>query len=314
MAGNAIALQQAGQLDLLPGYSQAIEMIEKAARVDEAKGIADKATAFQAYARKAKNRDMEYYAAEIRMRAERKAGQLLIEDKAAGRRDAGKGGDRKSPSSSTRVIPSLADFGITYDEAAKWQRIAKLSEHDFELRLARLRAQGKPGSLDAMFSSDSDEWMTPDEILDAVGSVLGQIDLDPCAERTDGRANVPAGQHFGKKLDGLIQVWSGTVYMNAPYSEAGAFVEKLIKSWRDGEVTQAIALLPSRTDQGWYQTLHAVAPVCSVLGRIRFKLPSGELGASGAPFPSAIFYLGPRVDRFASTFDPHFGQISQVRS
>ncbi len=312
MAANALAVQQAGQLDLvLPGYSQAIEMIEKASRVDEAKNVIDKAEAIRIYMLKARNRDGEFYAAKIRMLAERKAG-LLLDESARLRKSQGHGGDRKSRSSET--ILKLSDLGITPDESARWRRMAKLSEHDFELMLARLRAQGKPGSLDAMFSSDSDEWMTPNEILDVVVSVLGQIDVDPCAERIDDRANVPAKQHFNKKLDGLIQVWSGTVFMNPPYSEADKFVEKLIKSWREGEVTQAIALLPSRTDQGWYQDLHSVAPVCSVLGRIRFKLPSGELGASGAPFPSAIFYIGPRLDLFAPKFDPHFGQISQVRS
>jgi len=309
MAGNALAVH--GQFDLeLPGYSKAIEAIERASSVDEAKDLVDKAEAIRIYMLKARNRDGEFYAAKIRMLAERKAGGLLRESALLGKRQ-GQGGNRKSKYQDG--ILKLSDLGITPKESARWQRMAKLSEHDFDILLARLRAQGKPGSLDAMFSSDSDEYYTPGEILDSVVSVLGQIDLDPCAERIDSRANVPAGRHFDKKLDGLIQVWSGTVFMNPPYSEADKFVDKLIKSWREGEVTQAIALMPSRTDQGWYQALHAVAPVCSVLGRIRFKLPSGELAASGAPFPSAIFYLGPRFDLFAPKFDPHFGQISQVR-
>lgn len=42
----------AERLSLLPSYAQALEMIERAAHVDEAKAIRDKAAAFQAYASK----------------------------------------------------------------------------------------------------------------------------------------------------------------------------------------------------------------------------------------------------------------------
>ncbi len=304
----------AAQLDLLPGYSQACEMIEKAASVDEAKDIRDKADAFRLYARKARNHDMEYFAAEIRMRAERKAGELLIESK-ANRQRAGQGGDRRSKyQNGILLLPTLKELKLDPKDAAKWQRIAKLSPREFERRLARIRANGRPGSLDAVFSSDSDEWLTPPGILDSVVSVLGEIGLDPCSEPA--RANVPAGAHFTEKDDGLAQPWSGTVFANPPYSAADAFVEKLIASWKEGEVTQAIALLPSRTDRAWFRALVAVATVCFVTGRIKFNRADGEsVSKGGAPFPSGIFYLGLRAgaDRFAAEFGD-FGPICQVRS
>ena len=101
--------------------------------------------------------------------------------------------------------------------------------------------------------------------------------------------------------------------MNAPYSEAAAFVEKLITSWRDGAVSEAIALLASRTDNAWFRAIIAVAPVCFVMGRIKFIRPDGPDSNTGAPFPSAIFYLGPNRDRFAAIFSD-FGPICEVRS
>jgi phage N-6-adenine-methyltransferase len=303
----------AKQLDLLPGYSQACEMIERASRIDEAKAIRDKASALHAYAIKARNRDMEVLAAEIRMRAERKAGELLIERKKAGTLALKQNGRPKKVS----AIDTLTSIGLTRDEAATWQRIAKLSESDFERRIARLRTNGDRHSLAAVFSTDSDEWMTPKEILDSVVSVLGEIDLDPCAERSDASANVEARFHFTEKHDGLAQPWEGAVFMNPPYSAADAFVEKLIASWKEGDVTQAIALLASRTDRAWFRALVAVAPVCFVAGRIIFNRADGKpVSKGGAPFPSAIFYLGPRVDRFAAEFND-FGpslQSLQVRS
>jgi phage N-6-adenine-methyltransferase len=154
--------------------------------------------------------------------------------------------------------------------------------------------------------------LTPKEILDSVLSVLGTVALDPCAERDDAQANVPAGAHFTEKTDGLKQVWDAeTLFLNPPYSRADAFVEKLIASWREGSVNQAIALLPSRTDRGWFQDLHAIAPVCFVRGRLRFELASRKILKSGAPFPSLIFYIGPRIDRFVAEFETRFGLVKK---
>jgi hypothetical protein len=51
---------------------------------DEAKDIRDKAEAMRAYARQAKNKDLEVDAAEIRIRAERRLGELIRAQKTEG--------------------------------------------------------------------------------------------------------------------------------------------------------------------------------------------------------------------------------------
>lgn len=51
--------------------------IEQAHAVDEVKDIRDRALALQAYARQAQNEELERKAATIRIRAERRAGELL---------------------------------------------------------------------------------------------------------------------------------------------------------------------------------------------------------------------------------------------
>lgn len=58
-------------------YDVMCRAIDAAYEVDEVKDIRDKALALEAYAQQAKNTEAERRACEIRLRAERKAGQLL---------------------------------------------------------------------------------------------------------------------------------------------------------------------------------------------------------------------------------------------
>jgi hypothetical protein len=62
-----------------PLYDQAVAALAAAASVDEVKEIHDRAEAARIYAHRAKNRSMEMDAAEIRVRSERKLGEMLIE-------------------------------------------------------------------------------------------------------------------------------------------------------------------------------------------------------------------------------------------
>lgn len=67
-----------------------------------------------------------------RIRAERRAGELLKETKESGQRHKGHG-DQKSESRHT--TPKLPDFGITRDQSSKWQQLAAR----YELRAQALR-------------------------------------------------------------------------------------------------------------------------------------------------------------------------------
>jgi hypothetical protein len=102
-------------------YDAMCNAIEAAYAVDEVKDIRDKALALEIYARQALNVEAERQACEIRLRAERKAGQLLkAMEKLKGR--------PAKASTETR----LSELGISYDQSSKWQKLATIPTSEFE--------------------------------------------------------------------------------------------------------------------------------------------------------------------------------------
>lgn len=157
----------------------------------------------------------------------------------------------------------------------------------------------KANGMSVHFSSKSPEHYTPQEIIDATVAVMDAIDLDPCSNSKD-TPNIPALDHYTAEDDGLSLSWFGRVYMNPPYGRGAngiaAWVTKLASEYEQGNVTEAIALVPGRIDTQWWQTLRSY-PACFVTGRLTF------IGnEDSAPFPSVVFYLGENSKRFYEVF------------
>jgi hypothetical protein len=64
-------------------------------------------------------------ATEIKVRAERKAGQLLDDTKKNKQRQSGHG-DQKS--GSQNATPTLAELGVSKDQSSRWQKLASMPE------------------------------------------------------------------------------------------------------------------------------------------------------------------------------------------
>ena len=126
-------------------YDAAKKALAAASRVDEAKNIRDRAEAVRVYATQARDYDLQNRAATIRLLAERRAGQLLIDmEKNPGTRGDGRprkdGTVQRRYSRATAKPPTLEELNISKVQSSKWQRLAKLLDDDsFEEALNRAK-------------------------------------------------------------------------------------------------------------------------------------------------------------------------------
>ena len=73
-----------------------------------------------------------------------------------------------------------------------------------------------------MFSSQTDEWETPQILFQALDREFG-FDLDVCATPENAKCRL----YYTRNQDGLRMPWSGTVWCNPPYGrKIGSWVKK----------------------------------------------------------------------------------------
>ena len=126
-------------------YERARLALAECKAVDEVKAWADKAAAMQAYGRMAKDKTLEVDAAEIRLRAERRLGEMIGAQKKDGglsRGAAGAGVNQHTPKevrSSVTTAPKLADAGISKDLSSRAQKLAAVPKAEFEAEVGQWR-------------------------------------------------------------------------------------------------------------------------------------------------------------------------------
>jgi len=119
-------------------YDAMCHAIDAAYEVDEVKDIRDQAIAWEFYGRMARNVEAERRACEIRLRAERKAGQLLSQmEKAKGAAQPGIG---RSGGTRSDGPTALRDLGVTKQQSSDWQKLGRVPQEQFEQSLK----SGKP--------------------------------------------------------------------------------------------------------------------------------------------------------------------------
>jgi len=129
-------------------YDAACKAIAECKMVDEVKKFVDVAEATRAYAKQAKNKQLEVDAAEIRFRAERRLGELLkLQKEKGGGLNVGRRGQLRGKDSSGGAkaeppedpTPTLAELGIDKKLSSRAQKIAAVKEDVFESEIAQWR-------------------------------------------------------------------------------------------------------------------------------------------------------------------------------
>lgn len=194
-------------------YDAMVSAIVQAFKIDEVKDIRDKALALEMYSRLARNLNNERLAAEIRIRAEYKAGLLLNQ------REMAKGGN-PNLSRGTRGSnqpQTLEELGISHDQSSKWQQLAEIPPDQFEAALKGPEMPTTNGILAAVRpeKSKGPEWMESD-VLWMWGRLRdfeerGMLAVHPRhfydkmhgAMQRDVRRLVPLVRDWLKKLEGI---------------------------------------------------------------------------------------------------------------
>lgn len=130
---------------------------------------------------------------------------------------------------------------------------------------------------------ETDVWLTPPEILKAVGP----FDLDPCAPIH--RPWDMAERHYTIEDDGLEQPWDGFVWVNPPFGpEAQAWLSRL------AEHGNGIGLVPARTETRWFvnEVWRKAHAVLFLHGRPHFHRPDGSRASANSGAPIVLVAYG----------------------
>lgn len=151
----------------------------------------------------------------------------------------------------------------------------------------------------AMVSSKSNEWGTPQALFDMLNKEFG-FTLDPCA--TDDNAKCP--KYYTKSTDGLRHNWSNEiVFMNPPYGgNTGKWIQKAWQESLSGAVV--VCLIVSSTDRSYWHDY--IFPHASEIRWLRGRLKFGEADST-APFASAIVIFKGEKGRQKQFWQAHEG-------
>lgn len=139
-----------------------------------------------------------------------------------------------------------------------------------------------------------DEWLTPPEILKA----LGTFDLDPCAPIN--RPWPMAREHYTVKDNGLTKPWYGRAWLNPPYGPP-----PIVTPWMKRMVEHGCgtALIFARTEtEMFFETVWRRATALLFLeGRLYFHHVDGKRARANAGAPSVLIAYGQKDADILST-------------
>jgi len=146
-----------------------------------------------------------------------------------------------------------------------------------------------------MKGDKSFNYRTPPKIIDLAATILGGIDLDPCAAPNVEHHFAAVNYSLDNGRDGLSEPWNGKVFINPP---AGGMTDLFIrKGLSERDRISQLWLLPAWTSFNWWDDLIDIAREFAIsTERIRF-----ENARHYSMFPSALA-LATRNDNLKERF------------
>jgi hypothetical protein len=121
----------------------------------------------------------------------------------------------------------------------------------------------------------TDEWNTPRWLAES----LGHFDLDPCSNAT---SHISSTCQHTAKTNGLEWEWTGSVFLNFPYSKPLPWCERV----RDHAGPWVVLAKLDPTTKWWAVLMDAMPTVAPFRKRLKFE---GDKSMT-ANFPSVLVY------------------------
>jgi phage N-6-adenine-methyltransferase len=143
-----------------------------------------------------------------------------------------------------------------------------------------------------MFSSERQDWATPQDVFDKLNEEF-KFTLDPCCSELTKKCK----RYYTKETDGLSKDWSGeNVFINPPFGrEQAAWIKKGYEESLKPNTT-IVFLIPARTDTiAFHKYLYGKSEIRFIKGRLTFEKPNSTTPKNKwtkAPFPSMLCILG----------------------
>jgi len=180
-------------------WDKAKQAIIEAKSVDEVKDLRDKAEAMRAYAKQAgESLEVQNNIAEIKLRAERKVGELLKETELHQHRPK----EKACPEGTLNDKTKLSDLGISRKQSSRWQKIADVSDHRFEQHIETIKIANEELTTAGIirFANKLNEETRHDDLknrsVDLPSDVFQVIYCDPAWHYNNSGFDMSANKHY----------------------------------------------------------------------------------------------------------------------
>ncbi|KAI8816808.1 uncharacterized protein EV422DRAFT_544051 [Fimicolochytrium jonesii] len=196
-----------------------------------------------------------------------------------------------------------------------WKRVCESGHTITEEHVVAMTVKYETG---ISFSDLNNELYTPKDIITAAKQVINKVvfDLDPasCEFANDKiHEHKIARQFFDENADGLLQPWTGDVWLSPPVghdtdgtSQQSRWFCAAEQKYRLGEISSAMVLLKVDFGTAWFQKVLQY-PHCFFFNKLCFSTPTGREKCVQDE-SHVLVYLGPNADLFCTQF-LDFGNI-----